>query len=191
MSLVRNRPVDFDHDVGADLAPLQLGRVLHGGQADALAVDDQRVAVDRDVALEAAVHAVVLQHVGQVVGLEQVVDADDLDVVGKFCTAARNTMRPMRPKPLMPTLMVMIRSPVEVKRSTTGTSVQPASTLRTVSARFCGREVEELEQRRRRRALAVAVEADHRGAAVLPPAVGDAGLDRDARQLRRQHAAIL
>ena len=46
----------LDDDVGADLAPLQLGRILHRGQADALAVDDQRVAVDRDRALEAAVH---------------------------------------------------------------------------------------------------------------------------------------
>ena len=25
----------------------------------------------------------------------------------KFCTAARNTMRPMRPKPLIPILMLM------------------------------------------------------------------------------------
>jgi hypothetical protein len=51
------------------------------------------------------VHGVVLQHVGQVVRLQQVVDADDLDVVAKFCTAERSTLRPMRPKPLMPTLM--------------------------------------------------------------------------------------
>jgi hypothetical protein len=28
----------------------------------------------------------------------------------KFCAAARNTMRPMRPKPLMPILMVMVLS---------------------------------------------------------------------------------
>jgi hypothetical protein len=71
----------LDDDVGADLAPLQLGRVLQRGQADLLAVDDQRAAVDRDVALEAAVHRVVLQHVSEVVGLEQVVDADHLDVL--------------------------------------------------------------------------------------------------------------
>jgi hypothetical protein len=57
-------------------------------------------------ALEAAVHAVVLQHVGQIVGFEQVVDATT-SMLGKFCTAARNTMRPMRPKPLIPTLMVI------------------------------------------------------------------------------------
>ena len=60
-----------------------------------------------------------------------------------------------------------------------------------MSATFCGREAEVLEQRRRRRALAVAVDADHGGAAVLPPAVGDARLDRDARQLGRQHAGLV
>jgi hypothetical protein len=46
----------FDHDVGADLVPLELGRILDGGEADLLAVDHQRAAVDGDVALEAAVH---------------------------------------------------------------------------------------------------------------------------------------
>jgi hypothetical protein len=70
----------LDHDVGAHLVPLQLGRVLDRGQADLLAVDDQRAALDLDVAAEAAVHRVVLQHVGQVVGLEEVVDRDDLDL---------------------------------------------------------------------------------------------------------------
>ena len=70
----------FDDDVGADFVPLQVGGILLGGQADLLAVDDQVVAFDGDVAVEAAMHGVVLQHVGQVVGLEQVVDADDFDV---------------------------------------------------------------------------------------------------------------
>jgi hypothetical protein len=71
----------LEHDVGADFVPLQLRRVALLRQADLLAVDDQRVAFDRDFALEAAVHRVVLEHVGQVVGLEQVVDGNDLDVV--------------------------------------------------------------------------------------------------------------
>jgi hypothetical protein len=66
------------------------------------------VAVDRHIALEAAVHGVVLEHVCQVVRLEQVVDADDLDVVAESSAPLRGTrMRPMRPKPLMPTLMAM------------------------------------------------------------------------------------
>ena len=69
------------HHVGADVAPLQVGRIALGGQADLLAVDDHGVAVDGDVAVEIAVHRVVLQHVGQVVGIEQVVDADDFDIL--------------------------------------------------------------------------------------------------------------
>ena len=52
-------------------------------------------------------------------------------------------------------------------------------------------EIEVLEQRAGGRALAVAVEADHRRAAVFPPAVGDARFDGDARQLRRQHARLV
>jgi hypothetical protein len=71
----------FDDDVGADGTPVQFGRVLHGGQADATAVDDQGVAVYADLALEAAVHGVVLEHIGQIVGLQQVVDADHLDIL--------------------------------------------------------------------------------------------------------------
>src|SRR5690606_18835213 len=67
--------------LGAHLVPLEVGRVAFLGQAEAVAVDHQGVAIDRHLALEAAVHRVVAQHVGQVIGLEQVVDADDLDVV--------------------------------------------------------------------------------------------------------------
>src|SRR5690606_38700350 len=73
----------LDHHVRADLAPLQVGRVALLGQADAVAVDDQEVAIDGHVGVEAAVHGVVAQHVGQVVRLEQVVDADDLDVLAE------------------------------------------------------------------------------------------------------------
>ena len=70
----------FDHHVGADFVPLQVGGVALLRQADLLAVDDQGVAFDGNFAVKAAVHAVVLQHVSQVVGLQQVVDADDFDV---------------------------------------------------------------------------------------------------------------
>jgi hypothetical protein len=104
--LVQEDAGGFDHDVGADLVPLQVGGVLLLRQADLLAVDDQGVAFDADGALEAAVHAVVLQHVGQIVGLQQVVDATT-SMSAKFWIALRSTLRPMRPKPLMPILMVM------------------------------------------------------------------------------------
>jgi hypothetical protein len=69
-----------DHQVGADFVPLQFGGILDGRQADLLAIDHQVVAFDGNVALEVAMHRVVLQHVGEIVRLQQVVDADDLDV---------------------------------------------------------------------------------------------------------------
>src|SRR3546814_139339 len=74
----------LDHHVHARLVPLQVGRVALLGQADLPAVDDDVAAVDLHLALEAAVHGVVLQHVGQVVRFQQVVDGDDLDVAAEI-----------------------------------------------------------------------------------------------------------
>ena len=71
----------LDDDVGADFVPLEGGRILLGREADRLAVDDEVRAVYLDVVIEDAVHGIVLQHVSEVVGIEQVIDAHDLDVV--------------------------------------------------------------------------------------------------------------
>ena len=78
----------FDHDVGANFFPLQVGRIFFGGQANGLAVHHQVVSADRDVAIEAAMHRIVLQHVGQVVRLQQVVDGNDFHLreVFRHCT---------------------------------------------------------------------------------------------------------
>ena len=70
----------FDHDIRADFVPFQLGWIAHLREADFFAVDHQVVAVHRDVALEFTVHGIVLQRVGQVIRLQQIVDADDFDV---------------------------------------------------------------------------------------------------------------
>ena len=74
----------FDDDIGVDFIPLQVGRALFRGQADLVAVDDEVVALDRDVGLELAVDRIILQHVGEILGIEQVVDADDLDVLAEI-----------------------------------------------------------------------------------------------------------
>jgi hypothetical protein len=70
----------LDHDVGAELAPGQLGRVGLGGDADALAVDDERVLLDLNRTRVHAVDRVVLEQVTQRPRVGQVVDADELDV---------------------------------------------------------------------------------------------------------------
>jgi hypothetical protein len=70
----------LDHRGGAHRAPGELRRIGLGGAADGLAVDDELTVLDLDRALEATVDGVVLQHVGEVVDLEQIVDRDDVDV---------------------------------------------------------------------------------------------------------------
>ena len=59
----------------------RIGRMVFRGEADLLAVDDHRVALDLDFLLERAVDRVVLEHVREVVRIEEVVDADHFDVV--------------------------------------------------------------------------------------------------------------
>ena len=78
--LVQEQTRGFDHHGGADFCPLQVGRVTLLRQADLLAVDNQGIAFDGHFALETAMHTVVLQHVSQVMGFEQVVDANHFDV---------------------------------------------------------------------------------------------------------------
>ncbi|MPN23907.1 hypothetical protein SDC9_171300 [bioreactor metagenome] len=72
----------FDHIVGADFAPLQHGGILFSGHTDLLAVDDQLlIGSNFDGALEGAVHGVILQHVGNVIHIEQVVDRNHFHVL--------------------------------------------------------------------------------------------------------------
>ncbi len=69
----------FDDDFSADFAPLQFSRVLDRGQADLLAIDDQGVAFNRHFTLEVAVHGVVLEHISQIVRIQQIVDSHDFN----------------------------------------------------------------------------------------------------------------
>ena len=70
----------LDHDVDAELAPGQGGRVALGEDLELLAVGDDRVAVDLDPAGVAAEDRVVLEQVGHRRRVDQVVDGDEVDV---------------------------------------------------------------------------------------------------------------
>lgn len=56
----------LDNVVGASLAPLDVGRVTLGVEADLLAVHNEVLAIDIDVALEDTVGGIILEHVGLV-----------------------------------------------------------------------------------------------------------------------------
>ena len=70
----------LDNVLGAYLGPGQIGGIALGGNGDGLAVDHDVVALGIDVAVELAVHGVILHHISQIVGGAQVVDAHDLDL---------------------------------------------------------------------------------------------------------------
>src|SRR6266542_4331332 len=70
----------FDDDFRAELLPRQVGRVALGQDLDAVAVDHQALAVDLDMAVEPAQHRVVLQQVGQGLGLGDVVHRYEVEL---------------------------------------------------------------------------------------------------------------
>ncbi len=71
----------FQHHVDAQFAPGQLRRIALGANLDAVAVDDQVAAVHRHLAREFAVGGVVLGQVRVGLGIAEVVDRDDLELV--------------------------------------------------------------------------------------------------------------
>ena len=96
----------LDDDVGAQVAPGQLGRVALGEGLDRLAVDGDLVGGGLHLVRQAAEDAVVLEQVGERRVVGQVVDARRSRCPRRRRATARKKLRPMRPKPLMPTRMV-------------------------------------------------------------------------------------
>ena len=80
--LAREQPGALVHDVHPELPPRQLRRVPFGEDLDPVAVDHQRIALDLDLAGEAAVGGVVAGEMGVGLGVAEVVDRDDADLVG-------------------------------------------------------------------------------------------------------------
>ena len=69
------------HDVlSLQLAPGDVGGVALSIDGNFAAVDDDGVLGGGDRAGELAVHGVILQHIRQILGGAQIVDADDLDL---------------------------------------------------------------------------------------------------------------
>src|SRR4029077_1863476 len=82
LRLAGEEPGALEHVLDADVAPGELGRVALGAHADAVAVHHHVVAVDLDLAVEAAVHRVVARQVGVGLRVAQVIERDDLHLAG-------------------------------------------------------------------------------------------------------------
>ncbi len=74
----------LDNYISAHFIPFQFGGIFDSSQADLFTVDDQGITFNGNGAIKAAMHGVVAQHVSQVVGFKQVVNAYDLDVLEIF-----------------------------------------------------------------------------------------------------------
>ena len=70
----------LDDVLGAQLAPGNLGGITLGIDGDLLAVNHDGALGGADSTLELTMHGVILQHVGQVIGGAQIVDAHDFDL---------------------------------------------------------------------------------------------------------------
>ena len=81
IGLVREYAGALEGHVNLQGGPRKLGGVLDGADGDRDAVDHDIGAVGLHYAVKAAVHAVILQQVGQHLGIGQVVDADDVELL--------------------------------------------------------------------------------------------------------------
>ncbi len=70
----------FDDDIDTQSTPGDVGGILLGEDLDLVAINDQIVAIDFDVVVEVTVDGVILQHVSQIISIEEVVDTDNLNV---------------------------------------------------------------------------------------------------------------
>ena len=70
----------FDDVLRTDLTPGQVRGVALGEDGDLAAVDHDAVVVALHIGGESAVHSIVFQHVGQIIGGAEVIDAHDLDL---------------------------------------------------------------------------------------------------------------
>ena len=89
----------LDHDVGAEVAPGQVGRVALGEDLDLLAVDGDRAVGRLDLAREAAEDRVVLEQVGERLGVGEVVDRDEVEVGARLVGGAEE-VAPDPPEPV-------------------------------------------------------------------------------------------
>jgi hypothetical protein len=81
----------FERDIDAISLVRQLGRIALGRHVDALAVDDQVVAIDLDRALERTVDRIALEQAGVGFRIGQVVDRDEFEImVGALDDRARD-----------------------------------------------------------------------------------------------------
>ena len=79
---VREQPGRLEHDVDAKVLPRQLRRILDREHLELFAVDADSLAARLDVGVQVAEYRVVLEQVCERGGVGEIVDRDEVDVLG-------------------------------------------------------------------------------------------------------------
>ena len=86
------QPGTLEHDIHAQFAPRQLGRVAFREDLDAITINDDVIAIDLDGARERAMRRVVTRQVGVRVRIAQIIQSDNVEVsrTTRFVNCAHN-----------------------------------------------------------------------------------------------------
>ena len=87
---IREEAGRFHDHFHTQLFPGQFGRLALLEHLDGLAVDDELTFAGLDLSVELAVHAVILEQGRQMLGLGQVVDGHDIELLGPIQHSAEN-----------------------------------------------------------------------------------------------------
>lgn len=101
----RERSGALEHELDPKILPRQLRRVTDAQDLQLATGDNQAASIDEDGLRVAPVHRVETKQVGEIFDVGQVVDGGQLEA-GSSITSFR-IARPIRPKPLMATLMLI------------------------------------------------------------------------------------
>ena len=85
---LREQAGGLDHDLHSEVAPGECGRVLLVQHPDLGAIDLDAAVGDLDLAREAPEDRVVLEQVGDHLGVDQVVDRDELEIRARLVRRA-------------------------------------------------------------------------------------------------------
>jgi hypothetical protein len=95
--LVAEDPGGLHHDVHSELSPRQGGRILHRAHPGLAAVHDNALSLDRHLGGQVPVHGIVLEEMRERLGVGEVIDPDDLDVLGRQRRPEEDSTDPPEP----------------------------------------------------------------------------------------------
>ena len=97
VALSRKTPVDSTTMSTPSSPQGSGGGVFHRADPGLAAVHEDGLALDRDFGAQGAVHGIVLEQVGQRLGIGEVIDRHDLDVLGRQRGPEKDTTDPPEP----------------------------------------------------------------------------------------------